>query len=103
MSAARIRREARRAIRKEAKIDDAFDAFMDGMVASLVALGVDEVQAVETIFTLAEHLASEELLPEFPDDTASAESKGAWLVQAYDFGLPGFLVAAVTNEEADAV
>jgi hypothetical protein len=96
-TATQVRAEARKELRKEAKIDSAFTLFMDHAVSQLVGRGLNDTSAMEVIFTLADQLAEQETLPPFPDDRASYQEKGLWLVSASDFGFVEFAVEAVTE------
>lgn len=98
-----MRRSAKVEARNEATIDMAFDRYMDEQVARLVALGLDDVQALETLFEVADYCSTEGLLPEFPDDRATFEDKGIWLVRASDFDFGGFLLQALTTGDDDGV
>jgi hypothetical protein len=99
-----IRRRAKQEIRRGQRVEAGFTAFMDHTVAGLVAVGLDDVQAIEAIFTVAEHLHEEGVLPEFPDDSATALEAGTWLVRAHDFDFPKFVLEAVLAQgDADGV
>jgi alkanesulfonate monooxygenase SsuD/methylene tetrahydromethanopterin reductase-like flavin-dependent oxidoreductase (luciferase family) len=56
--------------------------------------GLDEDEALEFCFELAEAGAEAGLLPEFPGDDATAEIVGVWLEAAAD---TGFIVQAITQ------
>lgn len=73
----------------------AFDRFMDHAVARLSVVGLDDTQALEVIFTMADLLTEEGALPPFPDDTVPYAVKGGWLVEAVALDFISFVVDAV--------
>lgn len=93
-----MRKQARRAARetqhRENLVQEAFDSYLDHTVDRLLALGIEETDAIEAIFNAAEHLGSEGVLPPFPEGDTSYETMGRWLVEAASFGFVDFMVEA---------
>lgn len=93
----RARRRARKEREKARVVQEAFDRFMDHAVDRLVAVGVEDAMAMETVFTVVQQLGEEKVLPPFPEGDVHYSRMGTWLVAAADFGLADFVVEAVVE------
>lgn len=91
---AKARAMARETQHRENLVQEAFDSYLDHTVDRLMALGVDEVDAIEAIFSAVEHLGDEGVLPPFPEGCVSYEMMGRWVVEAASFGFVDFMVEA---------
>lgn len=85
---------AREAQRRENLVQEAFDSYLDHTVDRLLAIGVEETDAIEAVFNTAEYLGNEGVLPPFPEGRVSYETMGRWLVEAASFGFVDFMVEA---------
>jgi len=90
----KARSHAREMQRRENLVQEAFDSYLDHTVDRLVALGVEEADAIEAVFNTVEYLGNEGVLPPFPEGRVSHETMGRWLVEAASFGLVDFMVEA---------
>lgn len=75
----------------EEKVHHAFGAYLDFVVEELVEAGVPDETAIEILFQVADSLAEDGALPEFPDDTRPWADKARWLVAAADLDFRGFV------------
>lgn len=90
-SAARVRR------RREERVQEAFDGYLDHIVERLEAHGVESAVAIDVIFNTVEHLGEQGELPPFPEGDVSYQVMGHWLVAAADFGLAEFVESVVAE------
>lgn len=79
----------------EAQVQEAFQQYMDHVVVKVLEAGVPESLVLDTVFTVADFLTEEGVLPPFPDDRSSVEEQGQWLVAAADNGFVDLVVEAV--------
>ena len=90
-SAARVRR------RREERVQEAFDGYLDYIVERLEGLGVEAPVAIDVVFNTVEHLGEQGELPPFPEGDVSYLVMGQWLVAAVDFGLAEFVEGVVAE------
>lgn len=90
-SAARVRR------RREERVQEAFDEYLDYIVERLGTLGVESSVAIDVVFNTVEHLGEQGELPPFPEGDVSYQVMGRWLVAAVDFGLAEFVEGVVAE------
>jgi hypothetical protein len=76
----------------------AFNEVIDTTIDELVARGLTENDALDTVFEIATELAGQELLPQFPEgDEVPIEEIGKWVVAAGDLNFIEFCVEAVSG------
>ena len=81
--------------RKASIVQEAFDSYLDMVVDSLQELGISSDIAIESIFSTAEYLAENSVLPQFPEGDVHYRVMGTWLIAAVDFDFADFMMQAV--------
>lgn len=80
--------------------DDALNMYLDTILERLVEeMDLDEDEAMEMIFAMADILAEEGELPEFPSDDSSSEDVSMWLGQAKTIGFERVVLDAAYETE----
>lgn len=80
--------------------DDALNMYLDSILERLVEeMDLGEDEAMDMIFAMADILAEEGELPEFPGDEATPEEVSIWLGQAKTMGFERVVLDAAYETE----
>jgi len=82
--------------------EDALEAYVVEILSNLLDLyELDEDDAMEFIFDVADALVDEDLLPPFPEDDDSDKAKAAWLGTAKTIGFGAIVMQTAEDESVD--